>query len=162
MKYIYISIIILSFQKYTSAQICVGEAGKVRWECWRGLYAAEYSELSALEFYPKKPDITQTIFSLNAPANYDNYMGCRISGFIHVPVTDSVTFNLTGNRRARFFLSTNTSPANLIQRASLPDSSNEFEYSKYPDQTSVKLRLIANQYYYFEIEYVEDSGSDHC
>ncbi|MBK9733820.1 MAG: hypothetical protein IPO92_02135 [Saprospiraceae bacterium] len=160
-NFILIALVALSFGTL-SAQICVGEPGKVQWQCWRNLYAAEYSELSALEFYPNTPDITQTIYSLNAPVNYDNNMGVKISGFIHVPVTDSVTFNITGNRRCRFYLSTTSSPSNLVLRASAPDNTNEYEYTKYPEQTSIKLRLLANLYYYFEIQYVEDTGSDHC
>ncbi len=110
-----------------NAQICVGEPGKVQWEVWRGLYADQFSELYALEFYPKKPAVLQTIYSLNAPINYDNNFGAKISGFIHVPVSDSVTFNITGNSRAQFHLSTTTSPNNLSLRAFLNESTNEYE-----------------------------------
>ena len=162
MKNVFFILIMTCVLSKLNTQICVGDPGKVQWECWNGLYAAEFSELSALEFYPQRPDITQTLYSLSAPPNYDNYMGCRMSGFIHLPVTDSVIFNITGNRRARFLLSTTTSPNNLVMRASVPDWTNENEYTKYPEQTSVKIKLLANEYYYFELEYVEDSGSDHC
>ncbi|MBK9255715.1 MAG: hypothetical protein IPM42_09535 [Saprospiraceae bacterium] len=162
MKHFISTIILLFFVLSLQAQICVGDPGKVQWECWRNLYGADFSELSAIEFYPKTPDVTQTIYSLNAPLNYDNNFGARITGFIHVPVTDSVTFNITGNRRARFFLSTNDSPANLVLRAFTNEFTNELEHTKYPEQTSVKLLLQANQYYYFEMIYVDDSGGDHC
>lgn len=145
-----------------NAQICVGEQGKVQWEVWRGLYADQFSELYALEFYPKKPDVLQTIYSLNAPINYDNNFGAKISGFIHVPISDSVTFNITGNSRAQFHLSTTTSPNNLSLRAFLNESTNEYEYDKFTSQTSTKIFLQSNNYYYFEIRYVESTGSDHC
>jgi len=160
----YINFIILLYIGATSlnAQICVGEPGKVQWEVWRGLFVDQFSELSALEFYPSRPDVTQTLYSLNAPINYDNYFGARISGFIHVPVTDSVTFNITGNSKCQFYLSTSSSPSNLTIRAFANDFTNEYENTKFPEQTSAKLLLQSGTYYYFEIRYVESSGSDHC
>ncbi len=158
-----IYIILFIFSSFTNyAQICVGESGKVQWEAWRGIFADQFSELSALEFYPNKPDVTQTIYSLSAPVNYDNNFGARISGFIHVPQTDSVTFNITGNSKCQFYLSTGMSPANLVLRAFANDYTNEFEYTKFPEQTSAKLLLQGMTYYYFEIRYVESTGSDHC
>jgi hypothetical protein len=92
--------ILIRFSLYS--QICVGEAGRAQWEVWRGLYADQMSELTALEFFPSRPDLTQTLYSLNAPINYDNNFGAKISGFIKVPVSDSVTFNITGNSKAEF------------------------------------------------------------
>lgn len=158
---IFLSIFItLSFTSI--AQICVGEPGKVQWEIWRGLYADQLSELSALEFYPQSPDIVQTIYSLNAPINYDNNFGAKISGFIHVPVSDSISFNITGNSRAQFYLSSSDSPNNLVLRAFLNEATNEFEYDKFQSQTSNKIYLQSGTFYYFEIRYVESTGGDHC
>lgn len=144
------------------AQICVGEPGKVQWEVWRGLYSDQFSELMALEFFPSRPDLTQTLYSLNAPINYDNNFGAKISGFIKVPVSDSVTFNITGNSKAEFYLSPSQLPSQMVLRAFANDWTNEFEHTKFVSQTSQKLWLVQGQYYYFEIRYVESTGGDHC
>ena len=143
-------------------QICVGEAGRVQWEVWRGLYADQMSELTALEFFPSRPDLTQTLYSLNAPINYDNNFGAKISGFIKVPVSDSVTFNITGNSKAEFYLSPNQQQSQMVLRAFATDWTNEFEHTKFASQTSQKIWLVQGQYYYFEIRYVESTGGDHC
>lgn len=158
------NIIIVYLLIYTNihAQICVGEAGRVKWQCWRGLFADQFTELTALEYFPKRPDITQNLYSLSAPVNYDNNFGARIAGFIKVPVSDSISFNITGDSRTRFYLSTNDQPQNLQLRAFGSASTNEFEHTKFPEQTSQKLWLQQGQYYYFEIWYVESTGSDHC
>ena len=153
-------ILFASIQSF--GQICVGEPGKVKWQCWRGLFADQFSELTALEYFPKKPDITLNLYNLSAPVNYDNNFGARIAGFIKVPVSDSITFNITGDSRTRFYLSTDDNPENLVLRAFGSSFTSEFEHDKYPEQTSQKIYLNAAQYYYFEIWYVESSWSDHC
>ena len=162
MKNIIFTIFILFSAISLQSQICVGEPGKVQWEVWRGLFSDQFSELSALEFYPSRPDVTQTLYSLNAPINYDNNFGAKISGFIHVPVTDSVTFNITGNSKCQFYLSSSASPSQLTLRAFANDFTNEYENTKFPEQTSPKLLLQSGIFYYFEIRYVESTGSDHC
>lgn len=143
-------------------QICVGEAGRVQWQVWRGLFNDQFSELSALEYFPSRPDVSQTLYSLNAPLNFDNNYGARIAGFIKVPVSDSVTFNITGNSRTQFYLSPSTSPAQMVLRAFANESTNEYEHTKFASQTSPKIWLQQGQYYYFEVRYVESTGTDHC
>ncbi len=144
------------------AQICPGDQGSVQWQCWRNLFSGNIDELTAHEYYPKKADIEKTIYRLDAPVNFDNYFGARIAGYIRIPQTDSVEFNITCNERGRFYLSTNDDPANLQLLAYTNSSTNISEHDKFAEQTSQKIEIIANQYYYFEIVYVDDSWSDHC
>lgn len=162
MHKIYTLLFILLSTMNIAAQVCVGEPGKVRWQCWRGLFADQFSELTALEYFPARPDITLNLYSLSAPVNYDNNFGARIAGYIKVPVSDSISFNITGDSRTRFYLSTNQSPANMVLRAFGTSSTNEFEHTKYPEQTSQKIFLNAGTYYYFELWYVGGSWGDHC
>lgn len=146
----------------SQAQICPGNQGSVQWECWRNLYEASFGELSAHEFYPSRPDIVKTLYSLDAPRNYDNSFGARVAGFIKITQTDSVVFNITCNERGRFYLSTDDTPDNLQLVASTPSSTQISEHDRFPEQTSDTLLLVADQYYYFEMIYVDGSGSDHC
>lgn len=155
---VFFSLIVASLH----GQICPGNQGSVKWQCWRNLFEGSLTELSAHEFYPGKPDVTQTIYSLDAPINYDNNIGGRIAGYIKINHTDSVQFNMTCNERGNFFLSTDENPANLQLIASVPANTNLTEHNKYPQQTSAKILLEEGQYYYFELIYVETSGSDHC
>jgi hypothetical protein len=160
-KNIYIYLFVL-IQTSLTAQICPGTQGSVKWQCWRNLYDASLSELSAHEFFPNTPDVVQTVYNIDAPINYDNYIGGRIAGYIKINTTDSVQFNMTCNERGQFRLSTNDNPANLVTIASVPANTNISEHTKYPEQTSARILLTGGQYYYFELTYVESSGSDHC
>ncbi|MBT8190196.1 MAG: hypothetical protein KJO29_07180, partial [Bacteroidia bacterium] len=76
-----------------SAQICVGTSGQLKWECWRNLPDDEIGELYADEDYPIRSDISQTIYKIQSPVNFDNLMGGRIRGYLSVPTSDTVVFN---------------------------------------------------------------------
>ena len=143
------------------AQVCVGTAGKVTWECWQNLYDDELGELYSEENYPLRPDYKLDIYKTQSPINFDNYMGGKISGFISVPSSDTVTFNITGDDKVRFYLSSNDDPANMTEEAFMDGYSNVYEHEKYPEQTSAPIYLQSGNYYYFELIYVEGGGGDH-
>lgn len=153
---------IIIFHGTLVAQVCPGAQGSVQWECWRNLFQGSFGELTAHEYYAIKPDVQKTLYRLDAPINFDNNFGARISGFIRIPQTDSVEFNITCNERGRFYLSTDDNPANLQLVAFTNASTNISEHDKFPEQTSQKVELVALQYYYFEIMYVDEGWSDHC
>ncbi len=142
------------------AQICVGDAGKLIWECYDKIYDDEMSELRAAFDYPSRPIVTKTIYKTKSPLNYDNYIGSRIRGYIQIPSTEIVEFNITGNQKVEFYLSTNDQPENLQLQASAPNETNLEEHTKYPEQTSQLITLQGGQYYYFEILQVESTGGD--
>lgn len=144
------------------AQICPGAQGSVQWQCWRNLYYFSLEELTAYEFFPQRPEVERTIYKLDAPINFDNYFGARMAGYIKVPVTDTVQFNITCNELGAFYLSTDDSPTNLQRLAYTNAATGISEHDKYPEQTSSKVLLQADQFYYFEILYVDRSWSDHC
>jgi hypothetical protein len=89
----------------------------------------------------------------------DNYT-TRVRGYIKAPTTGAYVFNVTGDDNVEFFLSTNTSPANMTRRAYIQGWTNETEYYKFPSQHVTGIQLTAGQYYYFEIRHVEGGGGD--
>jgi hypothetical protein len=145
-----------------SQSICVGTPGQITWEQYRGLYDDEINELTSWPDYPNHPFEKKLLYNTKSLANYDNSMGAIIRGFIYVPQSDSVTFNLTGNEQARFFLSTDANPQNKVLRAYLNTNSGAEEYDRYPTQTSNKIYLQAGINYYFEILYVDGTGADYA
>ena len=161
-KSIYILLSLLLFANFLEAQICPGTPGQIEWHCWQGLFDDEFGDLTCVHNYPNHPDVVQTRYSLRSPSNYDNNMGARMEGFIYVPTRDTVTFNITGNDKMRFYLSTDADPANKVLVAFMDDWSNISEHDKYPSQTSVPIVLEAGVDYYFEVIYTDGSGYDHA
>ena len=142
------------------SQVCVGTPGELEWKAWRGLYDDELSELVALPSYPGQPDTTKTIFKLESPDNYAEYFGARVEGFIRVDTNTVAEFNITANRYARFYLSTNDDPANSSLLIYNTSSVGQLDHNEQPEQTSAPINLVAGQYYYFLLEHVDGSGSD--
>lgn len=160
MKYLNI-LFFITFSLSVSGQICVGEQGVIKWQCWQNLYDNEVGELYAEEDFPLRPDYTQNVYRTQSPINFDNLMGARLSGFIMVDQTDDVTFNLTGDDYTRFYLSTDDNPDNKVLQAYADGYTNIENHDEYPTQTSSPITLTAGEYYYFELLYIEGSGGDH-
>ncbi|MDF1696425.1 MAG: PA14 domain-containing protein [Saprospiraceae bacterium] len=160
-KIIYI-VCILFYAFHTTAQICPGEEGVLQWELWQGLIDDEIDQLTAMPDYPTRPSLTKPVFRLQTPINYDNKLGSRIRGFIYVPSTTDVTFNLTGDDKAQFFLSTDEYPENMTLASNLPGYTSIANHDEYPEQTSDVITLQPNINYYFELLHVEGSGGDHA
>jgi hypothetical protein len=146
---------------HSYAQSCIGTAGQVKWSYWTGFKGNPDSlDLFALENYPSRPDGFQMLGSLRTPINYADYFASMVRGFIKVPVTDNYIFNITGDDKSIFFLSTTQFPANKVKRAEITTYSGLTEYNKEVGQTSQTIQLVGGQYYYFEMLNFEGSGGD--
>ena len=90
-----------------------------------------------------------------------NSYGQWIRGYIIAPETGAYTFQITGDDRTEFYLSTDRNRANKSLAASITGWTGANEWDKYPTQTSTAISLTAGDTYYFEILHVEGSGGDH-
>ncbi|CAH0995620.1 hypothetical protein EMA8858_01744 [Emticicia aquatica] len=161
-KFLSLITVFLLFANSTFSQSCVGTAGQVKWSYWTGFRNyPDSSHLFALENYPSHPDGFQMLGFLQTPINYTDYYASMIRGFIKVPTTENYIFNITGDDRSIFYLSTTQSPSNKIKLAEvLTYNTNPTEYDKEPNQTSQIVQLIGGQYYYFELYNFEGTGGD--
>ncbi|MEI7584749.1 PA14 domain-containing protein [Runella sp.] len=146
-----------------SAQNCVGTPGQVKWSYWTAFNNVfpDSTDLAALENFPSRPDGSQLLSSLKAPVNYTEYFAAMMRGYIYVNQTATYRFNLTGDDRAIFYLSTNDAPANKRKRAEVTSYTGITEYNKTTGQTSQVIELIGGQNYYFEIYTFEGCCGDH-
>lgn len=146
-----------------NAQSCVGTSGQVKWSYWTGFNntTPDSSDLAALENFPSRPDGSLTLSSLKAPANYTEYFAAMMRGYIYVNQTATYRFNLTGDDRAIFYLSTNNAPANKRKRAEVTSYTGVAEHNKTTGQTSQVIELTGGQNYYFEIYTFDGCCSDH-
>lgn len=161
LRYLALALAIATALPLTAQQVCPGTPGQILWECWQGILDDELGELTAHPDYPHAPSLTKIRYRIEAPKNYDNLYGSRMRGFLSVDSTHQVTFNITGNQKAQFFLSTDEHPENITLVAEAPEFTEATEHNKYPEQTSSSITLSAGQQYYFEILHVENTYSDH-
>ncbi|WP_428660492.1 PA14 domain-containing protein [Runella sp.] len=146
-----------------NAQSCVGTPGQVKWSYWTGFngYLPDSLDLTALENFPSRPNGFKLLTSLKTPVNYNEHFAAMARGFIYVTQTATYKFNLTGDDKAFFYLSTNESPGNKRKRAEVTDYTEITEYNKFPGQTSKAIELVAGQNYYFELYTYDGCCSDH-
>ena len=117
-RYIFSVFAFILMSNFAQSQNCVGTAGQVKWSYWTGFTSfPDSTDLQALEFYPSQPSGFQMLGSLKTPVNYADYFASMIRGYIKVPVTDNYIFNITGDDKAIFLLSSTQSPANKVKRA---------------------------------------------
>ncbi len=146
----------------SSQQVCPGDSGSITWEFWPDISDDEIVALQVLDDFPLRPAESKTLYALQTPTNYDNYFGSRTRGFIHVESNTTATFNITGDRKANFYLSTDDSPDNLQLLCYTDQGSSVAEHDKETNQTSVQVSFLAGQNYYFELLHVDNWGTDHA
>ena len=162
MKHIYLIIIFTTCYLLRVDAQCVGTTGQVTWKYWGEQPSFGFDYLYADPSFPNGPDISKTLFSVATPFNYGSNYGALTAGFIQVPESGPVTFNVTGDDHTVFYLSTDTSADNLIERAQVESWTGRDEYDKFPKQTSATINLVTDQYYYFELHHIEGEGGDHA
>lgn len=142
------------------AQTCIGEKGKANWLLFENISNNDIRSMLTSPKYPRNPDFVEGITNLQTPTNYNNSYGSLIRGFIKAPQTGDYQFNLTGDDNSFFLLSTDTLKNNLVLLSQVPGWTNTTEHTKYPQQTSVNVPLVAGNYYYFEARHKEGGGGD--
>ncbi len=142
-------------------QGCIGKQGQVKWHYWLRQYNSSFQELYSSPNFPDRPDGVEIIGTVQSPTNYANAYGSYIHGYIKIPTTASVTFNITGDDRVRFLLSTSDQTADLVELAYSNSFTQSMEHDKHPEQTSAPVTLVGGLYYYFEVHHMEGGGGDH-
>jgi GH35 family endo-1,4-beta-xylanase len=90
-----------------------------------------------------------------------NY-GDRLRGYVTAPQTGTYTFWVAGADQAALVLSDDAGPANVQQLATVPDNgfTASREWTKYPEQQSAPVWLVAGQQYYLEVRHKQGSSAD--
>jgi uncharacterized repeat protein (TIGR01451 family) len=112
--------------------------------------------------YPDMPDLCLSLNQLNTDTDYADYYGQRLRGYISPPANGDYTFWIASDNGGQFWLSTDNSPTNLIQRAYIAGVNwvGNFEWDVYPEQQSVPVALMSGQSYYFEALQADGSSGD--
>ncbi len=109
------------------------------------------------------PSRTLWMSSFETPAweNGGNYLG-MIQGYLVPATTDDYVFAIATDDSSWLYLSTDDKPANKVPICFVNGWTNQRQYSKYPEQTSQPIHLIAGRKYYIQSLWVEGGGGDGC
>ncbi len=137
-----------------------GGTGNITYQTWTGIAGTLVSDLTSNGNYPGSPNSTVLKTSMEGDVNVLDNMGGRLIGYIVPRVSGNYTFWIAADDNAELWISTNSSPANRVLRASVNDWTNYQEWNKFPSQKSVVISLTAGQIYYIEAIYKEGTGGD--
>ncbi|MBK7382868.1 MAG: PQQ-dependent sugar dehydrogenase [Flavobacteriales bacterium] len=140
---------------------CPVIAGSLQRQLWIGLSGSNVSDLTSSPNYPNDPSSTTTLTSFQGPTDQGDNYGTRVRGYIIAPQTGSYIFTVTSDDASAVYLSLNAEPQNKQLICSVPGWTNATEYTKYPQQISASIPLVAGRYYYVELLHKEGAGGDH-
>ncbi|MEO1450663.1 MAG: PKD domain-containing protein, partial [Bacteroidota bacterium] len=131
-------------------------AGNLTWEAWLNVGG---TGLAAVDFN-STPDSVSAQTIAEGPVNIlDNY-GSRLRGYVHAPVSGSYTFWVSSDDNSKLFLSTDETPANAVEIASVSSWTSSREWDKFTSQQSTPITLVGGQRYYIEAQMKEGGGGD--
>lgn len=134
--------------------------GTILREYWTGVAGWMVSDLTTNPNYPNNPSGSSFQSLFEAPANWIDYYGTRMRGYIHPPTSGSYVFWIASDDNSELWLSTTADPANKALIAKVPGWTSSQEWTKYPEQQSVAISLAAGQKYYIEALQKDGYGGD--
>ncbi len=129
-------------------------------EVWNGIPGVAVSDLTSNSRFPGQPDSESVLTQFESPTDVDENYGQRVQAYVTPPATGDYTFWIASDDNSILFLSTDQDPANKQLIASVPGWTNSREWTRYGEQTSAPLPLVAGQKYYIEALMKEEGGGD--
>jgi uncharacterized repeat protein (TIGR01451 family) len=134
--------------------------GSILREYWTGISGASISNLTSHASYPNAPTGSDYRTSFTAPTDWADNMGQRMRGWVYPPVSGEYTFWVSGDDETQLLLGTSEAAASAVLIARVPSWTGAQEWTKFPEQKSVKITLEAGRPYYIEALMKEGTGGD--
>lgn len=137
-------------------------AGSITRQVWLEIPGSRLSDLTNSPRYPDNPDFTDNLPKFEAPSDWDNNYGQRIVGYILPPISGNYLFFLSADDQAEVSLNTSDESFNNLKPIiTLAKATSYRNWSYYPEQRSLSIRLEKGRRYPVQILHKESTGSDH-
>jgi len=140
-----------------------GEAtGFILREWWTEIAGTAVNNMTSDINYPFDPNGRELIKTLEGPvywSNADN-QGTRIRGYVYPPADGNYTFWIASDDSSQLLLSTDADPCHAVQIAYVSGWTGQYEWTKYPSQTSSPKALLAGHKYYIEVLHKQGGGGN--
>jgi PKD repeat protein/glucose/arabinose dehydrogenase len=140
---------------------CVGATGSITREYFANVNGVSVNDLLNSPNYPNNPTTVNYPTSFQGPVNAANNYGTRMRGYIVAPQTGNYVFTATSDDGSVVYLSPNSDPQFKQIICNVPGWTETNEFTKYAQQTSAPIYLVAGVYYYVEMLHKEGAGGDH-
>ncbi len=129
-------------------------------EVYPGIRGTSVADLTNHSSFPSRPASREVRASFEAPTNVAENYGQRFTAWITAPETGNYFFWIAGDDNCLLFLGTNHLATSKRAIAQVPGWTNPREWTKYAQQQSAAIPLVANQRYYIEALMKEGEGGD--
>ena len=133
--------------------------GSIQYEYWMGIGGGAVWNLTSHPDFPGNPHGTSSLTMFEAPTNWADYYGARISGYVHPPQTGNYRFWICSDDNSELWLSSDENPANAT-RIAFEDSWADSRTWQNGNQRSAYISLQAGRKYYIEALMAEGWGGD--
>lgn len=136
-------------------------AGTLLREVFSDIQGNAISDLTNNPAYPASPSETTVLTQFfEAPTDVMEAYGQRLRGTFLAPVTGNYTFWIATDDNGSLYLSTDSNPANSRLIAWVPEWTGSREWTRFAEQQSAPIRLVAGTRYYIEALQKEGGGGD--
>jgi hypothetical protein len=134
--------------------------GQLLREIWDNVTGVCVSDIPV--FTVPTASAVQNLPIFQSPKSIGDNFGVRYRGYICPPETGNYTFYIASDNGGELWLSTDDNVANKRRIAFMPSCNwaNAQEWTKYAEQKSVVIALVAGQKYYIEALHKEGDGGD--
>jgi hypothetical protein len=134
--------------------------GALLWERWTECPGNSISSLTTLSRFPAEPSARQWIADLDY-RNEDTDYGCRLRGWITVPVSGKYAFDVAGDNAVQLWLGENASAFTRRLIADVGGWSGRRSVDAGSSQQAHELQLEEGQRYYLEVLHKQGYGDGH-
>jgi hypothetical protein len=133
--------------------------GRVLMEYWTGIPYSSVDDLTNSTNYPYHPNFREYSSVMEIPQNMNTNSGTRVRGFFYAPSTGTYQFAIASSNSSSLLFSTNSSPGNATQIASVSGQTGYQIWTNYPTQISGSITLTQGQVCYLEALHKTGTGS---
>ena len=126
-----------------TSQLFSGHRGSVTSERFDNILGSAVSNLTSNADYPDNPDAVTALSSFESSSNIGDFLGQRISGFLHAPETGPYQFFLSANDSAELWLSNSADPSDRQLIASVNSATAPQQWDAQASQASSVVVLAA-------------------
>src|SRR6266571_3099873 len=142
-----------------SDRLAAQTAGVLR-EVYTGIGGTTVADLTNSADFPNNPSTQEVLTAFEAPTDVDEDYGQRLTAYVVAPTSGNYLFWIASDDNSTLFLSTDDTPARKRVVAYVPGWTSSREWTKYSQQQSSAISLVAGQRYYIEALMKEGGGGD--
>ncbi len=136
------------------------DTGTILREVWTNITGYVLTNLTSNSLYPASPSFRTSCTNFDAPINWADNYGTKMSGYLYPPVAGNYTFYIAADDTAQLWLSSDQNPSNKVLIAWVNGWTPPRSWTNYTSQTSSNITLEAGRRYYIEALQKEGGGSD--